>query len=61
MADPTLQTFCCIRSNETRLGADAILKFRTGPYNIVCIVSSMLGILGAVYQVSDYVIISYLS
>lgn len=52
MADPTLQTFCCIQSNMTRPGADAMVRFRSGPYNGVCIVFSIFGILGAIYQVN---------
>ncbi|CAL8137348.1 unnamed protein product [Orchesella dallaii] len=51
MADPTLQTFCCIQTNMTRPGADTLVRFRSGPYNAVCILFSVFGILGAIYQI----------
>jgi len=51
MADPTLQTFCCVQNNLTRPGADTIFQFRSGPYNAVCIIFSLCGIAGAIYQV----------
>lgn len=52
MADPTIQTFCCRRTNETSTMGDQILdSFNTDAYNIVCIVSSTIGVCGALYQV----------
>ncbi|XP_044732040.1 G-protein coupled receptor 143-like [Chrysoperla carnea] len=52
MADPTIQTFCCRRTNETSIMGDQILdSFNTDAYNIVCIVSSTIGVCGALYQI----------
>ncbi|CAG9854583.1 unnamed protein product [Phyllotreta striolata] len=51
MADPTIQTFCCTHSNNTDVAFKIMNEFDTDAYNIVCIVSSTLGILGAIYQI----------
>lgn len=50
MASPTIETFCCMAS---RVEPSILtgLQFHSGPYNIVCVISSLLGMLGAVYQV----------
>ncbi|KAF4524261.1 hypothetical protein B566_EDAN008809 [Ephemera danica] len=50
MADPTIQTFCCHRANESNGSEKILLEFYSDEYNIVCSVSSCIGILGAVYQ-----------
>lgn len=52
MADPTIQTFCCHHANGTDVTVTLMEDFNTDAYNAVCIVSSTLGMLGALYQVS---------
>lgn len=56
MADPTIQTFCCHHSNRTDMAIIIMQEFNTDVYNIVCMLSSSIGILGAVYQVSKILI-----
>ena len=56
MADPTIQTFCCHHSNRTDMAIVIMQEFNTDVYNIVCMLSSSIGILGAVYQVSKILI-----
>ncbi|KAG5878284.1 hypothetical protein JTB14_033085 [Gonioctena quinquepunctata] len=51
MADPTIQTFCCHHANGTDMAVTIMQEFNTDAYNTVCLVSSALGILGAVYQI----------
>lgn len=51
MADPTIQTFCCRHTNKTDMAIKIMEDFNTDVYNIVCMLSSTMGILGAVYQV----------
>lgn len=51
MADPTIQTFCCHHSNRSDMAIVIMQEFNTDVYNIVCMLSSLIGILGAVYQV----------
>lgn len=51
MADPTIQTFCCRHNNKTDMSVVIMQEFNTDVYNIVCMISSAMGILGAVYQV----------
>ncbi|KAG7203315.1 hypothetical protein KM043_010404 [Ampulex compressa] len=51
MADPTIQTFCCHHTNRTDKAIIIMQEFNTDIYNIVCMLSSTVGILGAVYQV----------
>ncbi|CAH1114086.1 unnamed protein product [Psylliodes chrysocephalus] len=51
MADPTIQTFCCHHANGTDVAIRIIEDFDTDAYNSVCILSSTLGILGAIYQI----------
>lgn len=54
MSDPTIQTFCCHHGNGTDVAVTVAEGFNTNSYNIVCLLSSGLGILGAVYQVSKH-------
>lgn len=51
MADPTLQTFCCHHTNKSDMALVIMQEFNRDAYNIVCIVSSVIGMLGAIYQV----------
>lgn len=53
MADPTIQTFCCHHSNRTDMAIVIMQEFNTDAYNAVCMTSSLIGIVGAVYQVSE--------
>lgn len=52
MADPTIQTFCCHNANDTDRAVKIMSEFNTDSYNAVCLASSVLGIFGALYQVS---------
>ncbi|XP_063973834.1 G-protein coupled receptor 143-like isoform X2 [Diachasmimorpha longicaudata] len=51
MADPTIQTFCCHHNNKTDMSVIIMQEFNPDVYNTVCILSSAMGILGAVYQI----------
>ncbi|KAG6442618.1 hypothetical protein O3G_MSEX002431 [Manduca sexta] len=52
MSDPTIQTFCCHHTgNRADLAVRIMDEFNTDSYNIVCLVSSTVGILGALYQI----------
>lgn len=52
MSDPTIQTFCCHHTGSKEDLAIRIMdEFNTESYNIVCLVSSTIGILGSIYQV----------
>ncbi|XP_023029086.1 G-protein coupled receptor 143 [Leptinotarsa decemlineata] len=51
MADPTIQTFCCHHANGTDIAVTIMQEFNTDAYNIVCLLSATLGILGAFYQI----------
>ncbi|KAK7870727.1 hypothetical protein R5R35_009879 [Gryllus longicercus] len=51
MADPTIQTFCCHWPNITYSSVKIMREFNSTSYNIVCVISSFIGILGALYQV----------
>jgi ocular albinism type 1 protein len=51
MADPTIQTFCCHRPNRSDSTVNLLMELDSDLYNSVCVVSSLLGIAGAVYQV----------
>lgn len=53
MADPTIQTFCCHHSNSTDMAIVIMQEFNTDLYNTVCMLSSSIGILGAMYQVKE--------
>ncbi|KFM82777.1 G-protein coupled receptor 143, partial [Stegodyphus mimosarum] len=50
MASPTIETFCCVASSSEP-SIVMRLQFHYTPYNIVCVLSSLLGILGAIYQI----------
>lgn len=54
MADPIIQTFCCHHANGTDVAVTIMEEFNTDAYNGVCLFSSALGILGAIYQVSSF-------
>lgn len=51
MADPTIQTFCCHHANDTDMAVRIMEEFNTDAYNAVCLTSSALGMIGALYQV----------
>ncbi|XP_043272094.1 G-protein coupled receptor 143-like [Venturia canescens] len=51
MADPTIQTFCCHHNNSTDMAVVIMQEFNTDTYNTVCMLSSAMGILGAIYQI----------
>lgn len=51
MSDPTIQTFCCHHGNGTDVALTIMQEFNTEAYNIICLFSSALGILGAIYQI----------
>lgn len=51
MADPTLQTFCCHHTNKTDIALVIMQEFNRNAYNTVCMVSSIIGMLGAIYQI----------
>lgn len=54
MADPTLQTFCCHHTNRTDRAIAIMQEFNTDAYNTVCMLSSTMGMIGAIYQVNSY-------
>ncbi|XP_071644231.1 G-protein coupled receptor 143 [Temnothorax longispinosus] len=51
MADPTLQTFCCHHTNRTDMAIAIMQEFNTDAYNTVCMLSSTMGMIGAIYQI----------
>ncbi|XP_068629810.1 G-protein coupled receptor 143-like isoform X2 [Battus philenor] len=52
MSDPTIQTFCCHHTGSKEdLAVKIMDEFNTESYNIVCLVSSTIGILGSIYQI----------
>ena len=51
MADPTIQIFCCHRPTVPGSPNNILMEFHSDLYNIVCVMSSLLGIVGAVQQV----------
>lgn len=51
MADPSIQTFCCHKPRMGNPSVSLMSEFNSTTYNIVCLVSSVLGCLGAIYQV----------
>ncbi|KAL0123247.1 hypothetical protein PUN28_004245 [Cardiocondyla obscurior] len=51
MADPTLQTFCCHYTNRTDRAIAIMQEFNTDAYNTVCMLSSTMGMIGAIYQI----------
>lgn len=55
MSDPTIQTFCCHHTgNKEDFAVRIMQEFNTDSYNATCLVSSTVGILGSIYQVSGY-------
>lgn len=53
MSDPTIQTFCCHHTgNKEDVAVKIMNEFNTDSYNAVCLVSSIIGIFGAIYQAS---------
>lgn len=53
MADPTFQMLCCRNANFSKNFSNTIDEFDTDIYNKCCIISSLIGILGSMYQVSS--------
>lgn len=51
MADPTIQTFCCHHRANADSAVKLMAEFNTESYIIVCLVSSLIGISGSIYQV----------
>lgn len=51
MADPTIQIFCCHRPTVPGAPNNILMEFHSDVYNCVCVMSSLLGIVGAVQQV----------
>lgn len=52
MSDPTIQTFCCHHTgNNEDIAVRIMNEFNTDSYNAVCLASSVVGMLGAIYQV----------
>ncbi|XP_058819996.1 G-protein coupled receptor 143-like [Topomyia yanbarensis] len=51
MADPTIQTFCCHNRIRSPPAVKLMSEFNTDGYIVVCIVSSVFGIAGAIYQI----------
>lgn len=52
MADPSIQTYCCHPAvNESDPSISIMMEFNSVSYNTVCLISSSIGILGALYQV----------
>ncbi|KAK2154468.1 hypothetical protein LSH36_268g00026 [Paralvinella palmiformis] len=53
MASPRLQSFCCMSANISEYNTQANLALQSvgfSTYNVLCIVSSSLSIIGATYQ-----------
>lgn len=51
MADPTIKTFCCHHSSVLNESLNFIVNFNSQSYNTVCLASSSIGMLGAIYQI----------
>lgn len=51
MADPSIQTFCCRRALDYHPAYKLMNEFNTDRFNMVCLLSSLIGISGATYQV----------
>lgn len=51
MADPSIQTFCCRRALDYHPAYKLMNEFNTDRFNMVCLLSSIIGISGAAYQV----------
>lgn len=51
MADPSIQTYCCQRALDFNPSYKLMNEFNTDRFNMVCLLSSLIGISGAIYQV----------
>jgi hypothetical protein len=51
MADPTIQTFCCHNRNHSDSAVKLMAEFNKDSFIIVCMVSSIIGVIGSIYQV----------
>ncbi|XP_071446108.1 G-protein coupled receptor 143-like [Hetaerina americana] len=51
MADPTIQTFCCHLPKPDDPAYKILFEFNSETYNYLVLVSSFIGILGAIYQI----------
>ncbi len=51
MADPTIQAFCCHTKHSSSLAQGLITEIDKDQYIIVCLISSGMGMFGAIYQV----------
>lgn len=51
MADPSIQTFCCRRALDYHPAYILMNEFNTDRFNMVCLLSSLIGLSGATYQV----------
>ncbi|KAI8434913.1 hypothetical protein MSG28_003387 [Choristoneura fumiferana] len=57
MSDPTIQTFCCHHSgNNEDMAVRIMNEFNTDSYNTVCLVSSTVGIFGALFQIMPHLL-----
>ena len=54
MSSPIVESLCCV-PEASDLTEYFLSTFRTKEYNIVCLVASLLGIAGAIYQVWKHV------
>ncbi|KAL1132346.1 hypothetical protein AAG570_010302 [Ranatra chinensis] len=50
MSDPSIQTFCCHKPGIETLSLSIMSEFNSTSYNVVCLISSVIGIVGAIYQ-----------
>ncbi|KAI5717004.1 hypothetical protein M8J76_016012 [Diaphorina citri] len=50
MADPSIQAFCCHDPDSKISSVKLMSEFNSSQYNTVCLISSIIGICGAVYQ-----------
>uniref|UniRef100_A0A0K8T202 G-protein coupled receptor 143 n=1 Tax=Lygus hesperus TaxID=30085 RepID=A0A0K8T202_LYGHE len=50
MSDPSIQTFCCHLPGRTNPSIAIMTEFNSYSFNIVCLVSSLLGCAGAIHQ-----------
>ena len=51
MADPTVETFCCLRTPELSDSMNLLMEFNSDSYNRLCLASSSVGMVGAIYQI----------
>ncbi|XP_014244129.1 G-protein coupled receptor 143-like isoform X2 [Cimex lectularius] len=50
MFDPSIQTFCCYKAGVPSPSLAVMLELNSRSYNTVCLVSSIIGCIGAIYQ-----------